>query len=285
MTTRPGRPAATDVVIECSMMRTVKDMRLKGIFFDLYGTLLVYGNMKQAWSDWLSTFYGLLKKQGLNLSKATLAQECNGFFSSAEPATNENNLTALERRIEALCLHLNHNLGKNELRPIADRIAAAWQAHIFIDPQTVPVLSALKQNKTVGLVSNFDHPPHVRRVLSDYGLKNCFDSVIISGEVGVKKPDPAIFAFVLEQTGLAPADVVYVGDTQEDVAGAIAAGIRPILLVRPHHRTNCEALDYQSRYPDDALFENGPHHHEITVIASLQEILNIANRQILPKSH
>ena len=253
-------------------------MMIKGIFFDLYGTLLVYGNMKQAWSDWLSTFYDSLKKQGLIMPKATFARACDGFFSSQEPAADENKMTALERRIAALCLQLKHTLAKKELRPIADRIAAAWQAHIFIDPQTIPVLRAVKRNKKVGLVSNFDHPPHVRRVLSDNGMKNCFDSVIISAEVGVKKPDPAIFSYGLEQTGLAPGDVVYVGDTQEDVAGAIAAGIRPIFLARPHNRTNGDALDYQAKSPDKALLKNRPYHHEVTVITSLQELLSIANR-------
>ncbi len=252
-------------------------MYIQGIFFDLYGTLLVYGNMKQAWSDWLSTFYHLLQKHGLNMPKAAFAQHCDGFFSSAEPDTNQNNLTALERRIDALCIQLNHKLGKKELRPIADRIAAAWQAHIIIDPQTVPVLSALKQDKTLGLMSNFDHPPHVRRVLSGNGLEDCFDSVIISGEVGIKKPDPAIFSYGLKQTGLAPRDVVYVGDTQEDVAGAIAAGIHPILLARPHNRTNSDAIDYQLRYPDEELPNNRSSPDEVTVITSLQEILKIAN--------
>jgi putative hydrolase of the HAD superfamily len=261
------------------MIKIKKDMRIQGIFFDLYGTLLVYGNMKQAWLDWLSTFYGLLKKQGLNIPKETFAQECDGFFSSKEPAADGNNLTALERRINALCLQLGHKLGKRELRAIADRIAAAWQAHISIDPQTVPVLSALKRNMMVGLVSNFDHPPHVRCVLSDNGLGNCFDTVIISGEVGVKKPDPAIFSFGLLQTGLAPNDVVYVGDTHEDVAGAIAAGIRPILLARLHNRTNSDALDYQSAYSDEGFPQNRSCHHDVTVITSLQEILDIATSQ------
>ena len=254
-------------------------MRKRGIFFDLYGTLLVYGNMKQAWSDWLAAFYGSLKKRGLNIAQEIFAQKCDGFFSSAEPVAAGNKLTALERRIDALCLQLNHKLSKKELRPIADRIAAAWQAHIFIDPQTVPVLRALKQNQTaVGLVSNFDHPPHVRRVLSDNGLGSCFDTVIISGEVGVKKPDPAIFALGLAQTGLAPHHVLYVGDTQEDVAGAIAAGIRPIFLSRPHNRTCRHALDYQSAAHNEDLPSNGPYPPEVSIISSLPEILNIANR-------
>jgi putative hydrolase of the HAD superfamily len=265
------------------MIRDEQDMRIQGVFFDLYGTLLVYGDMKQAWSDWLSTFYDLLKKQGLNIPKKSFAQRCDGFFSSREPApeeniSDENNLTALERRIEVLCLQLNQKLGNKELRRIADKIAAAWQAHISIDPQTVPVISALKHNKTVGLVSNFDHPPHVRRFLSGNGLGNCFDTVIISGEVGVKKPDPAIFSFGLEQTGLAPDNVVYVGDTHEDVAGAIAAGIRPIFLARPHNRTKGNALDYRSAHVREDLPEKRSCRHEVTVIRSLQEILNIANQ-------
>ena len=253
-------------------------MCIKGIFFDLYGTLLVYGNMKRAWSDWLSTFFGLLKKQGLSISKEIFAQKCEGFFGSIEPAAETNHLTALERRIDALCLQFNHQLDKKELRHIADRIAAAWQAHISIDPQAVPVLSALKQNMMVGLVSNFDHPPHVRRVLSDHKLEKCFDTVIISSEVGVKKPNPAIFNFGLEQTGLAPDHMLYVGDTQEDVTGAIAAGIRPIFLARPHNRTNSDALDYQSAYTDEDLTEKKPLHQGATTIRSLEEILDIASR-------
>lgn len=265
------------------MIKDEPEMRIQGVFFDLYGTLLIYGNMQQAWSDWLSTFYDLLKKQGLNIPKESFAQKCDGFFSSREPApdrnlSDENNLTALERRIEVLCLQLDHKLDKKELRKIADKIAAAWQAHISIDPQTVPVINALKHNKAVGLVSNFDHPPHVRRFLSGNGLANCFDTVIISGEVGVKKPDPAIFSFGLEQTGLVPDNVVYVGDTHEDVAGAIAAGICPIFLARPHNRTKGNALDYRSAQVEEDLPDHGFCRREVIVIKSLQEILNIVNR-------
>jgi putative hydrolase of the HAD superfamily len=250
-------------------------MSIQGIFFDLYGTLLVYGNMKQAWTDWLSTFYDLLNKQGLNMPKDTFSQECDGFFSTAEPADNEDNLTALERRIDSLCVRLTHELGKAELSHIADTIAEAWQKHIFIDPEAVPVLTALKQNKKIGLVSNFDHPPHVRRILSNSGLVNFFDTIIISSEVGVKKPDPAIFSFALEQTGISQDEAVYVGDTDEDVAGAIAAGIHPIFIARPVNRTDRDALDFQMANHAEDFPENRFSKNEVTVIKSLQEILNI----------
>jgi putative hydrolase of the HAD superfamily len=55
--------------------------------------------------------------------------------------------------------------------------------------------------------------------------------VIDSGVVGVAKPDPAIFRLALEALDVAPDAAIHVGDTPAaDVAGALAAGIRPILV-------------------------------------------------------
>lgn len=58
--------------------------------------------------------------------------------------------------------------------------------------------------------------------------------VIDSGAVGVAKPDPAIFDIALEATGVSPEAAVHVGDAVgADVAGALAAGVRPVHL-DPH---------------------------------------------------
>jgi len=252
-------------------------MNLQGIFFDLYGTLLVYGNMKQAWSDWLSTFYDLLKKQGLTISRETFSKECDGFFSTDEPDERADHLTALEDRIKSVCQRHDLQPAKEELRHIADTIAGAWQNHITIDPETIPVLSSLKRNKTIGLVSNFDHPPHVRNILVHYELDAFFDTIIISGDVSVKKPDPAIFSFALEQTGLSKDEVVYIGDTNEDVAGAMAAGIRPVFLARPVQGTDKIALDYRSTHSGVDSPDYFSSKNEVKVIKSLGEVLLIAN--------
>lgn len=252
-------------------------MSIQGIFFDLYGTLLVYGNMKEAWSDWLSTFYDLLKKQGLNISKDSFSYECDGFFSKDEPVGRKNNFSALEWRIKSLGERLNLHPGKKELRHIADTIAAAWQNHITIDPETIPVLASLKRNKIMGLVSNFDHPPHVRDILAHYKLEPFFDTIIISADVRVKKPNPAIFSFALAQTGLSKNEVIYVGDTDEDVAAAMAAGIRPIRLSRPVQGTENTALDYRSAQSGIDSSSHYSSKNEMKVIKSLQEVLIIAN--------
>lgn len=55
--------------------------------------------------------------------------------------------------------------------------------------------------------------------------------VIDSAAVGVAKPNPAIFTIALEACGVAPEKVVHIGDAVgADVAGALAAGVRPLHL-------------------------------------------------------
>ena len=71
----------------------------------------------------------------------------------------------------------------------------------------------------------------VRTILEGLGLTRGLDFVIDSGEVGVEKPDPAIFRLALERAGVAPAEAVYVGDLYSvDVRGARAAGVEAILV-------------------------------------------------------
>lgn len=71
----------------------------------------------------------------------------------------------------------------------------------------------------------------VRAILERLGLARHLDFVIDSGEVGVEKPDPAIFRLALERAGVSPAEAVYVGDLYSvDVLGARAAGLQAILV-------------------------------------------------------
>ena len=207
-------------------------MTINGIFFDLYGTLLVYGNMDAAWADWLSEFHKQLRLHGLTRSIESFAKTCDQFFGKSEPTPRQHNMTVFEQRIQNLCADLHLNLTSEDITEIANKIASAWQKHIPLDAEARHVLQILHRSKKLALISNFDHPPHVHSVLSKLGLTDFFDSVVISAEVGVKKPDPRIFDSALEKTGMKPEEVVYVGDTEDDTEAARAAGIVPILIQR-----------------------------------------------------
>jgi putative hydrolase of the HAD superfamily len=84
---------------------------------------------------------------------------------------------------------------------------------------------------TLALVSNIMRTPGVtlRRLLEHYGLLRYFRHTTFSDEVGVRKPDPEIFALTLRAVGAEPEGAVHVGDDEVlDVQGARAAGMRVI---------------------------------------------------------
>jgi|SRR5829696_3811780 len=60
-------------------------------------------------------------------------------------------------------------------------------------------------------------------------LAALFDDVIISGEVGLHKPEPAIFELSCERLGVEPGDCVFVDDLRENCAGAEAVGMTAVL--------------------------------------------------------
>lgn len=99
-------------------------------------------------------------------------------------------------------------------------------------PDAGPALAALrKRGLQLVCVSNWDIS--LDEVLARCGIREALDGVVSSAAAGASKPDPAIFAAALELAGCRAAEALHVGDTsEEDVAGARAAGIRPVLLDR-----------------------------------------------------
>jgi putative hydrolase of the HAD superfamily len=84
----------------------------------------------------------------------------------------------------------------------------------------------------LGVITNQDGE-HQREKLATVGLADRFDAVLISGEVGVAKPDPAIFARACAELHVEPAAAVHVGDNlAADARGAAAAGLRGVWLDR-----------------------------------------------------
>lgn len=72
-----------------------------------------------------------------------------------------------------------------------------------------------------------------RDKLDAVAITELFDAIVISGEVGIVKPDPAIFAIALGRLGMGSAGVWHVGDSlASDVAGARGAGLTAVWLNR-----------------------------------------------------
>jgi putative hydrolase of the HAD superfamily len=82
-----------------------------------------------------------------------------------------------------------------------------------------------------GLVANAwpDPPRIVRREVAAMGLAEHLDVVVLAQEVGVRKPDPAIFLHAVGQLGVDPLKAMFVGDSLPvDVQGAANVGMTTV---------------------------------------------------------
>jgi putative hydrolase of the HAD superfamily len=104
----------------------------------------------------------------------------------------------------------------------------AWKPY----DDAVPTLDALEaRGVRLVVVSNWDRRLH--DILEAHGIRRRFHEVVVSSEIGWRKPHPGIFRRALEAAGVAPAEALHVGDSRgDDYDGARALGIGALLLVR-----------------------------------------------------
>jgi putative hydrolase of the HAD superfamily len=103
---------------------------------------------------------------------------------------------------------------------------AAWGC----DPSVTNVLAELqRRGHILGLASNYDHRLHT--VLAGLDALRGIKYVLVSAEVGWRKPAAGFFAAVSRQAAVSSYEVLYVGDDfDSDYEGALAAGMNAVLL-------------------------------------------------------
>lgn len=208
-------------------------MKEKGIFFDLYGTLFIYGDMQKAWNSWEETFIQKLMQYEVELEFSQGVREFwKSFFSKEKLIKAPNGLTFFEYRVKKLAETVGSLLKKEALSDIALSCLQNWQEYMLLDQKVKPVLKELQKRMELALISNFNHTPHVVDILDSHGLSSYFNSITVSEAVGHEKPDPLVFEEAFLHTPLKRENVYYVGDSSVDIKGAIAAGMKPVLIER-----------------------------------------------------
>ena len=118
--------------------------KIRGVFFDLYGTLLRYGNMEAAGESWFHAIRRELVACGRAFDEETLIRLCEEFLLQPEPPVQDDGLTVYERRMRELGLELGLALELEELRRITVASVAAWHAHTPLDREAKSVLGELQ---------------------------------------------------------------------------------------------------------------------------------------------
>jgi FMN phosphatase YigB (HAD superfamily) len=119
----------------------------------------------------------------------------------------------------------------------------------------VPALTALRDaGYRLGVIAN--QPSQVRAALERDGLVGFFDTMGVSDDLGLHKPDPALFARTLEIAGVAAERTVMVGDRLDyDVRPAKQSGMRTVWVLRGEAPD--DPTPEQLSVPDVAIEELG----------------------------
>ena len=113
-----------------------------------------------------------------------------------------------------------------------EKIRNEFFAGDVVDHEIVEFLRSLRPRYFVGLISNAW--PDLRDYIAKQGFDDTFDHMVISGEVGVMKPEALIYQIALEQAGVSPNEAVFVDDFAENIEGCQAVGMHGIHFRDPH---------------------------------------------------
>ena len=185
-------------------------------------------------ADSEDTLYNSLKEQGFTIKKDNFLDAYHVAHQKYRKVRYEQ-FREVSNAIwvsEALC-----NLGI-KVDPEDSRVKAALNIFFqdFIDTLELRVgakkLLAQTQAKCkVGLISNFTHAPVIYKSLRKIGICNFFNAVVVSEDVGWRKPCSQIFQDMLNRLQIKAEDAIYVGDSPiEDIRGAKEAGLKTIFV-------------------------------------------------------
>lgn len=191
------------------------------IIFDFGGTLDTHGR------HWSHLLYEGWKRQLPKLSWGVFWEA----YVQAERSMHTEPDWDFLRTLQEKCLLEAQHIGSEAKRDKAV-LVAHWchsEAERCI-ALSRDVLHRLQKRTPLVLVSNFYG--NLSTVLSAFHLCDCFEYVIESARVGIRKPDPAIYAKVLElYPSIPPKDILVVGDSEKnDMLPAVSLGMKAHLV-------------------------------------------------------
>ena len=105
-----------------------------------------------------------------------------------------------------------------------------WK-YTVLKPETIDVLEALKGDYKLAILSNgVSKSQHDK--ISNCKIDQYFDEIVVSGDIGINKPNKEIFDIMAERLNFKPEECVFVGDVfASDIIGAIRANMVPVWIV------------------------------------------------------
>ena len=190
-------------------------MTLRAVLFDLDDTLLEYSaNVAEYWA----AACGLAVDAGVDVAALAAAVEDRRAWFWSDPvrhALHRTDMLDAWRRIAVAALAMVGRPDPALGLAIAQDFARRRRAAMRLFPDALPCLAAVRaRGLRTGLATNGDGAMQ-RDKLARFDLEPCFDAIVIEGEFGVGKPDPAVYRRLLDRLGVAPDETMMIGDAEE----------------------------------------------------------------------
>ena len=205
---------------------------IKLFVFDLGGTLMEYKDMHLSWTGYYKSAFEYVNSQlGIGLSDQQIADSIQ-IFCDYNPVVKTR-----EKEIDPEIIFGDIIKGWNTTIPVTKIIDVFFES-LKLEPviydDSIPTLEALKKAgyKIAAMTDVATGMPDLMHKNYVTPLLPYFDLYVSSLSCGYKKPNPKGLCDISEQLGIAPENMVMIGDTHRDVNAAKNIGCRSILINR-----------------------------------------------------
>jgi len=181
---------------------------IKVIIFDLGNVIVFVDHMEicesiSRWGGSQQDIYQYIFMEGIEEEFDRGALTAHGFF------------TKLQTRFDL-------NLDFNHFKHI-------WSSGFIPNAEIFPVVKSLKSQYRLCLLSNTNQI-HFETIQRDMPILSEFEAFFLSFQIGVRKPDPAIFRQVLEYVKVMPEECIYIDDIESFIDAATSLGMNGIVF-------------------------------------------------------
>ena len=232
---------------------------IKAVFFDLDVTLC---DSDTAWSIAQNETFQLLCKQYPDVSEEAITEAWTVVHQKLFQQLNAGKCSMAEVRDSRFqCLFEELGLPADK---VMEELSNFFCSRYLTGLRLYDDVTVLEELNTyhVGIITNGAHDEHTDSQLSKVrhlGLSERIQSLTISGEIGIRKPNLEIFKVACERANVLPEEAIFIGDSvQNDIVGANRAGITSVLINRK----------------SDMLIPESTHERPDYTVSNLHEVLS-----------
>lgn len=207
------------------MIDMAQTPRLAGVLFDLYGTTVDIELDEDSPRLW-EGLAAALSTSGAVVEPVSVRRQFQTILHDEAARGREGFLMEPVFRRLAVAFRFGDDIGR-----IGRLFRELSLRKLHLRPYVTPLFDSLHRSRVnIGIVSNTE-ALLTRFELERYPILQTADAIVLSSEVGVRKPEPEIFELALQRIGTLRSTTVFIGnDWNADVLGAQAAGLRTIYV-------------------------------------------------------